>query len=374
YEVLGRFLEEKEAISLGSFFRDEQIPDEYKVEVDSLLLEKALSGVINFESDSKLFINRSAEQLMYDNGEPFLEQLLKFEKKGFRLNRIVLEISDGHYNGDYHQLVHLLTYYRTYGIQIAVAKKDFDNSTMDLIGLLEPNILKINLSSLRSTATSIAFQDIMFTLSLLARKIGATLLFENIETSYQLQFAWSNGGRYYQGYYLGKPSEHFIEENSLKNRLKEEFHGFILLEKKKLQAIYTTEETFHFKVQSLIAKYKKTGYEELFHLLMKEMEKIAFRMYVCDEDGFQLSANFSKIPVIGWVTQKEYIKKNWSWRPYFLENIIEMRNEKRGILSDPYSDIETGEQIRTFSFPINANEFLFIDISSHYLYEQEGLV
>jgi hypothetical protein len=66
--------------------------------------------------------------------------------------------------------------------------------------------------------------------------------------------------------------------------------------------------------------------------------------------------------------------KNWSWRPYFLENIIKMRNERKGILSDLYSDIETGETIRTFSFPISSIDYLFIDISYQYLFEHEQLL
>ena len=103
------------------------------------------------------------------------------------------------------------------------------------------------------------------------------------------------------------------------------------------------------------------------------MDQIAFRMYVCDEDGFQKSPNIFK-GKDGWTTQKEYIHKNWSWRPYFLENIIKMRNERKGILSDLYSDIESGETIRTFSYPINTNEFLFIDLAYHYLFENAELL
>lgn len=104
------------------------------------------------------------------------------------------------------------------------------------------------------------------------------------------------------------------------------------------------------------------------------MDQIAFRMYVCDEDGFQKSPNIFKSAASGWVTQMEYLQKNWSWRPYFLENIIRMRNEKKGILSDLYSDIETGETIRTFSMPMNGSDYLFIDIAYHYLFEHEELL
>ncbi|MFB7641954.1 EAL-associated domain-containing protein, partial [Peribacillus butanolivorans] len=75
-----------------------------------------------------------------------------------------------------------------------------------------------------------------------------------------------------------------------------------------------------------------------------------------------------------WIVQPNYMNKNWSWRPYFLENIVKMRNEKKGILSDLYSDIETGETIRTFSYPLNNKEYIFFDLSYSYLYENEALL
>ena len=120
-------------------------------------------------------------------------------------------------------------------------------------------------------------------------------------------------------------------------------------------------------------KNRNGTYQTLFQALIKELDQIAFRMYVCDEDGFQKSVNIFKGKE-GWIEQAEYIHKNWSWRPYFLENIIKMRNERKGILSDLYSDIETGETIRTFSFPMNGEDYLFIDISYQYLFQNDQLL
>ena len=51
-----------------------------------------------------------------------------------------------------------------------------------------------------------------------------------------------------------------------------------------------------------------------------------------------------------------------------------MRYEKKGILSDLYSDIETGETIRTFSYPLSSKHYLFIDLSYGFLYENDGLL
>lgn len=329
YEVLGRYRSAGNIISLGPFFHDDQIPEEYKYEVDQLLVKKALEKLLELEDDVSIFLNRDADLLMYRHGEPFLQELMAFEKRGLNLKRIVLEISEGNYDGDIDQLDHLLQYYRTYGIRVAIASIDSESNFIERIGQLSPDIIKINLQALKSNATSANFTDVLFTLSLLARKIGATLLFENIEMSYQLQFAWKNGGRYYQGFYLHPPEPKFIDRESLKERLKGKFHEFITYEKRKLEAIYSTAEFFQNKVQDIVLKNKKVTYEELFPSLVKELDQIAFRMYVCNEDGFQKSANHFK-GKNGWSTQLEYIEKNWSWRPYFLEDIIKMRNERRG--------------------------------------------
>ncbi|WP_251553843.1 EAL domain-containing protein [Neobacillus muris] len=373
YEVLGRFQSEGEIISLGSFFDDDEIPDEYKYEVDLLLVKKALEKALELDEDVKIFLNRDADLLMYDYGESFLQELLAFEKRGLSLSRIVLEISEHQYQGDLDQFDNLLHYYRTYGIKIAISRLGREGYSFTRIGRLEPDILKINLQALKSTSTGTNFNDVLFAISLLARKIGADLLFENIEMSYQLQFAWKNGGRYYQGFYLSPPASDFVAPDMLKNRLKEKFHDFNLYEKRKLEAVYSMAEVLQTKVLEIVVKNKKAGYEELLRAIAKEMDEMAFRMYICDEDGFQVSGNLFKGDD-SWHTQMEYLNKNWSWRPYFLETIIKMRNDRKGILSDLYCDIETGESVRTFSLPVFENNYLFIDISYRYLFEHDDLL
>lgn len=374
YEILGRYKGKIEIESLGPFFLDDQIPDEYRLEVDNTVLIKALNMAVDLEKDVLLFINRDADILMHDHGEQFLQILLQYEKKGIALNRIVLEIVERNYKGEFDHLDHLLNYYRTFGMKVAIDKVANDSSHLDRIGELAPDIIKVDLQALRSTNTGSAFQDVLYSLSLLARKIGATLLFENIEMVFQLQFAWKNGGRYYQGFYLCKPCDHFVDRDMLKERLRNECHTFIVSEKKKLETLYAIAENFQAKIQEYLSKYRKiSDYEELLKALSKHMNHIAFRMYICDEDGFQKTPNFF-FDNDQWQIQNESLHKNWSWRPYFLENIIKMRNERKGILSDLYIDIETGETIRTFSYPVSANDYLFIDLSYSFLYRYEGLL
>ncbi|MEQ2526010.1 EAL domain-containing protein [Robertmurraya yapensis] len=373
YEVLGRYKKDDSYISLGPYFLDETIPEEYRLDLDNTVLKKALEQASSLDEDVMLFINRDADLLLYDD-ESLLEILLGYDKQGVSVDRIVIEISLNKSQEDIERLGHLITYYKTYGIKIAFDKLGDNSHQIDLIGLISPNILKVDLQALRSINLAPSFQDIIYSYSLLARKIGATLLFENIEMVYQLQYAWKNGGRYYQGYYLQKPDARFVDRNVLKEKLKKECQMFINSEKKKLEAQFEQTEGFQTKVTELLQKHRKIEkYEELLKVLAKEMEQFAFRMYICDEDGFQLSPNIFK-DQSGWLIQEGYLHKNWSWRPYFLENILKMRKERKGILSDLYSDIETGESIRTFSYPLKDKQFLFIDISYDFISDHHELL
>jgi len=375
YEILGRIYYEEEWKSLGSFFHDDTIPEEYRIEVDDYIVRKALQEIIEIDEDILIFLNRDANLLMLDHGESFLNLLLQERENGLNLERIVVEITEHNFKGDIGQLQHLLTYYQTYGIKIAVDNIGKESSNLDRIGHLTPNILKIDLQPLKKSSPSPTYLDVLYTISLLARKIGATLLYEDIEANFQLRHAWKNGGRYFQGYYLHEPSRGFIDRNIMKEHLQHEFQQFIHDEKKRLELLFERSLEFHTKIGQLIIKYKKSlqNYRDLITNLAEELTDCSFRIYICDENGFQQSGNILKTDQ-GWIYQPEYYMKNWSWRPYFLENIMRMRINKRGFFSDLYSDIETGETIRTFSYPLNDRDYLFIDISYSYLYEQEGLL
>ncbi|QOR68372.1 EAL domain-containing protein [Cytobacillus suaedae] len=373
YEVFGRINTEQGIKSLGPFFHDETIPEEFRIEVDNEILRKALGVFSEFHQTSLIFINRNANLLMLDHGEAFLEMLLSYQQKGLELKNVVVEITEHNFQGDIEHLNHLLTYYRTYGIKIAVDNIGKESSNLERIGILSPDILKIDLQVLRQTEISQSFHDVVYSISLLARKLGANLLYEDIESSFQLQYAWKNGGRYYQGYYLQKPAGEFVERDILKERLKQEFHQFIRYEKKKLEALYVISEQFHVQLQSALLKFKRNDpYNDLLTNLGKILHDKSFRMYICDEDGFQQSANLLKKDN-NWLVQEHYYMKNWSWRPYFLETIFRMRTKRIGILSDLYSDIETGETIRTFSYPLDDQLYLFIDVPYDYLYDHDAL-
>lgn len=181
YEVLGRILADSEIQSLGPFFLDAGIPEEYKLEVDNRIIRQALDRFLEADSDLLIFMNQDANLLMLDHGESFLELLKEYEAKGIELHRFVLEITEHNFEGDIEQLYHMLAYYRTYGIKIAVDNIGKESSNLDRIALLSPDLLKIDLQALKVSQPSPSYEHVLYSISLLARKIGAALLYEDIE-------------------------------------------------------------------------------------------------------------------------------------------------------------------------------------------------
>ncbi|MFS0654317.1 EAL-associated domain-containing protein [Bacillus sp. 179-C3.3 HS] len=375
YEILGRVKLESETIRLDSFFRDSSIPDEYKWEVDRKILSQALDHFTTADEDLLIFINHDANVLMLDHGESFLAFLKEYEAKGIQLNRFVIEFTEHTFKGDIEQLYHTFMYFRTYGIKIAITNIGKESSNLDRIALLSPDLLKIDLQALRASSPSPSYEYVLYSISLLARKIGAALTYEDIETNFQLQYAWRNGGRYFQGDYLHEPAAELIDRNERKDQLRGEFQQFISHEKKKLQTVYEHSETFYKRVHQAVTTLKKScnTNDELIQKLAVELTDCSFRIYMCNDEGFQMTGNVFKKDN-EWLFQPEYVEKNWSWRPYYLANILQMRMSGKGFFSDVYSDLETGERIRTFSYPLEEDMYLFIDLPYAYLYEQDGLI
>ncbi|KGP92095.1 diguanylate phosphodiesterase [Pontibacillus chungwhensis BH030062] len=373
YEILGRYWHEGEWVSLGGFFHDAQVPEDFKLEVDQHILHLAIEDMVEHDMKGDLFINRNAKQLMLESGEPLLTTLHHYEEKGFDMSRIVLEITEHDFDEDFEMLNHLLLYYKTYGIQIAVDHVGAKSSNLDRLRQLEPHILKVD-SKILSGVDSSGYQDIIYSLSMLARRIGAALIFENIEDAYQLYYAWKHGGRYYQGFYLARPSFSFLEPFSQQPLIKEHVDGFIKREKNLIEERLAHVLKWDQRTRGLLDHWDGPKRVDSFlEKVTRYFDEESFRMYVCDSNGRQISSNFRKREET-WKKETDILGTNWAFRPYFLENMVQMRLWNKGRLSDLYSDIETREMIRTFSFPLSDHHYIFIDIKYAYIYDHESLL
>jgi len=366
YEVLGKLVNKERLINLNTFAYDDDIPVEYRLEVERKILRIALSELKEKTKDYDIYLPCNANLLILDYGESYLDIINEYVSED-SLSRIVLVLSEHDYKGDFGQLSNILKYYRTYGMKIAINQVGSE-SHIDYIKMLSPNILKVNIEKLSYESWS-AQNDLFTSIGSLARKIGANMLFEGIDSVHQLQFAWKNGGRYYQGKYLAEAQADTVSKDLLKDHFKEKCQQFITTEKRLLEEKYKELKNLQNMIEKAIDHINPTSdnVDQLL-LLAEELNDCSFRIYICNEDGFQLSPNIIQVEK-KWCAQEDAVNKNWSWRPYFLKTIIKMRNDQSGEFSDMYSDIVTGEMMRTFSIPLNDREYLFIDISYDYLFK-----
>ena len=365
YEVLGKLVNKEQLLNLNTLAYDEDIPVEYRLEIERKILRLALSELSEKTKDYDIYLPCNANLLILDYGESYLDIIKEYVSED-SLSRIVIVLSEHDYKGDFGQLSNILKYYRTYGMKIAINQVGSE-SHIDYIKMLSPNILKVNIEKLSYESWS-AQNDLFTSLGSLARKIGANMLFEGIDSVHQLQFAWKNGGRYYQGKYLAEAQAGTVSKDLLKDHFKEKCQQFITTEKRLLEEKYNELKNLQNMLEKAIGHINPSSdnVEQLL-LLAEELNDCSFRIYICNEDGFQLSPNIMKVDK-KWEVQEDAVNKNWSWRPYFLKTIIKMRNDQSGVFSDMYSDIVTGEMMRTFSIPLNDREYLFIDISYDYLF------
>ena len=366
YEISGKLMNNGDWVALNTFPYDEDIPEEYRVEVQHKILHTALAQLKTEPKTFDIFLPCNANLLVLDYGESFFDIIKQYIPED-ELSRIVIVISEHNFKGDFNQLNNILRYYKTYGVKIAINQVGSE-SHLDYIKKLSPNILKVNIEQLSYESWG-AQNDLFTSLGALARKIGANMLFEGIDTVHQLQFAWKNSGRYYQGKFLADAATNLISRDKLKNSFKDKCRQFIATEKRLLEETYNTLKRLEGELEQEVQQAAPTSKApQLLLELARRLDYCTFRIYICDEEGFQTSPNIMRVNG-EWNVQTEAVNKNWSWRPYFLKNIIKMKNDQKGIFSDVYSDIDTGEMTRTFSIPLEDNEYLFIDITYDYLFK-----
>ncbi|MEO4054355.1 EAL-associated domain-containing protein [Solibacillus sp. CAU 1738] len=364
YEVIGTI--EGEQFDLNTFSYSEEVPEDIRVEIEQLVIRQALQTAVQGLAEVDIYIPCNPNLLMLDFGESYFS-ILKEMVQDELLSHITLVIAEHKFEGNIKQLHHVIKYMKTYGIKIALDDIG-PHSNLDHMILLEPYVLKINVEQLNYNQWG-PQNHVFTTLRSLALKIGASLMVSGVNTVYQLQHGWKSGARYYKGPYLERPAKDFILRDTLKSRFQDECKQFIATEKKLVQQKYEAMKTLEKKITTAVEQIDPTSKNTNTLLTLAErLRPYIFRLYICDGEGFQTTPNIM-LKEGRWEVQQEAFRKNWSWRPYFLLNLIKMRHDQQGEFSSTYSDIETEELTRTYSMALPKNEYLFVDISYEYLYE-----
>lgn len=373
YEVLGRIKLDDSIETLSTFFLDPSVPPEYKWEIDKEIYHQAVQYALAQDEVPRLFFNFDPMVLIQlDCIEELMELFQRYEAEGFSSDRAIFEFRVNELIESVDDVSHMLMYMKASGFQVAIDDIKTSKTNLDYFSKLEPNIMKIDLSDLKESVNHFTYTDVLDAIAIFARKIGATLHFKGIRNFHQLHIAWRHGGRYLQGYFLHEPTQAFIEPTVVQEFLKGKIHTFIDIEHRRLQKQI---EFLHWMDNQMVEivsdKAESLSTEQLLKKLTTRFSEISFRIYICDMYGSQISANWLKQDKKTWNNDEKARGKNWSWRTYFLDQIMQMKHRKMGMLSDKYRDIETNDLIRTYSYPISDEHYVFFDLDPIFLFESD---
>ncbi|WP_127586252.1 EAL domain-containing protein [Paenibacillus koleovorans] len=364
YEALGRRLRDGRPESLGPFFEDSTVSLEEHLGVDRILRERAIETFSLHKETASLFINLKPSWIYSQyNGNGSLYTLELLQQHHLPPERIVIEITEEEFSGDLGRLAEIVNIYRDAGCTIAVDDIGSGFSNLDRVALIQPRIMKMDLTMLKKAAIHDGYKALMRSFSTISTQIGASLLVEGIETKADLQYSLEVGARYAQGFLFSRAEADLQPSNRYETMLLEEIRLFHNKNYEKFEYLTRTEQLWNAKLATLIDYAKEVSDpDERVKRLILMLPAPCMRIYACRDDGFQVSSNFVRDTSGEWTQDPSFRGTNWSWRPYFISNILKMKLHNQGTMSHEYVDLDSANTICTFSYPTGDGMYLFMDL------------
>jgi len=368
YEILGRLCIDDEAESLGPFFHNPAISSVDKVIIDRTVRFKALELLKQEQRNEVLFINIQPQWLQpFINIPELLPTLEKMNRMDLAGNQVVIEICEDEFADDNAVLLDLVQRYRQAGCKIAIDDFGTGFSSLDRIVSLKPDYLKVGAKLITSDTRFDFGQYMMESLGMLCEKTGTSLILEEVETMEQFLMGLEAGVRFFQGYLFAKPGPDFLEPGFSYKVIDTGMQAYISRKtEQQLNIMEVANELDTFVRQRLTIQNIKIhmgNVGEYITELTTAAPEAWLRMYVCNGWGYQVTPNYTRTYKDGWQQEQQYLGRNWCWRPYFLRRVVEARYQGRGVLSQPYMDLETRINLWTFVYPLTQDLFLFIDLN-----------
>lgn len=154
---------------------------------------------------TRLFINCSV-QCLYDR--EFNPETLSAEasRAGLEPHQVVFEITERVAVHDWERFRTTLRSLKQHGFSVAIDDMGAGYSNLKLLAEIEPDYLKLDISLVRGAESNLVKLELLRTLQNLARKIGAQVIAEGLETQAEHRVVKDLGIPYGQGFYLARPA------------------------------------------------------------------------------------------------------------------------------------------------------------------------
>jgi EAL domain-containing protein (putative c-di-GMP-specific phosphodiesterase class I) len=372
YEILGRYIDDNGTVqSLGPFFNNDNTTNEDALRVDRHIRREAMRKYAEEKRNEYLFINIRLAWLVQFANRPDEMLTLQWAKEfGIPADKLVIEITEEEFyaNDEY---IRTIIHYKNVGCRIPLDEYGKKASDIERLAKLKPDIIKINMEYIHNSENSYHYLEYMRSIANFAESVGIEVLYEGIETQKQLDICMSLKGRYYQGFLIAtpQPSMHnTVVNDAVFSASIENVYVILQDEINKAEALRKSLDT---QVERFLAEnpfdYGEKDHDTYLTKLCKELSNVQL-IYLCDRRGNQLTSNILQQSGNTAFNDEEqlamYKNKNWVWRGYFYETLKSIAGGQKSCISSAYRDFTSKDNVRTYSYAINDNVFLFVDIGT----------
>ena len=175
------------------------------IELDMVCARTVLAGAGRLGPDQYLAINLSPRTLEADAFHP-VELVAMAKRFSIPAAQLVVEVTERETIEDLSRLQVAIASLRRHGIRVAIDDVGAGNAGLRLLSELDFDVMKIDLSLVRSGTQHGSSEAVLQGLGAMARQRGCSIVAEGIETLDQLEAVLSLRIGAGQGYFLGRPS------------------------------------------------------------------------------------------------------------------------------------------------------------------------
>ncbi|HEX2966896.1 MAG TPA: EAL domain-containing protein [Syntrophorhabdaceae bacterium] len=340
------------------------------IDLDRLCRDVILEeyGTIKREKEGALlFLNFESSLLnTIEPGNGYLYHQVK--ERGINSSDIVIEIIESRVR-NIADLIKFVSFYRQKGFLIALDDVGTGYSNFDRITAIKPDLLKIDRSILRSIEKDYYKQEVFRSLGNLAKKIGALVLAEGVETQEETLCVMDLNADLAQGYYFAKPQAYDVRINeNAHETISEVRDHFRLYKIRKIGAARRRHQLYDTVIKHIVARLTKQmphGFDELLKDIINRFSYVE-ALYILNSNGTQCTDTVlnRRIKSRNKIFQSAQKGDDLSLKEYFYL-LVESGMPK--YTTESYISFATGNLCRTitaiFRSPDNERYVLCVDVS-----------
>ncbi len=173
-------------------------------QLDLAARRSAIANAASHQLEGALFVN-FAPTAIYDPASCLKSTVAAIDSAGIARSDVVFEIVETDRAHDPAHLRRILDYYRGAGFRVALDDVGSGYSSLNLIHLLRPDVLKLDMELVRGVDADPYKARIAANLLNVATSLGIDALAEGIETQGELEWVRDHGAKYVQGFLIARP-------------------------------------------------------------------------------------------------------------------------------------------------------------------------